>query len=263
MTGDVPAARGAEADVVVVVPVHRNADTLVPLFARLRSALDPVTGGAWRLRLVLDACPEGSAIVARRLAALDPRVAVTELDVNVGQNAALALGLLAEEAGQRWVVMDADLQDPPEAVPALLEELDRGAVDGVFGGRRGDYEPPLRRATGTLHRWVMRRLTGLPADAGAFFAMDAALRAAVLDAVVERDAPSVVAAAGRSGLALASTPVTRAVRAAGTSSWTHRARARQARRTLAWAFRDRLRHDAARCVQRAGGAVASARRVVT
>ena len=91
--------------------------------------------------------------MARALAAADPRIAVTVLAVNVGQHAALATGLAAEPAADAWVCLDADLQDPPEAVPLLLDRLARGDVGG--GVRR-----PARGATSPGAAAHRRRCTG-------------------------------------------------------------------------------------------------------
>jgi polyisoprenyl-phosphate glycosyltransferase len=221
--------------VAVVVPVYGNAETLRPLAARLGAAL---AGHDWRLRLVVDASPDDSAAVAAGLAAVDPRIAVTVLTVNVGQHRALATGLAAEADADVWVCLDADLQDPPEAVPLLLARLARGDVAAVFAGRRGRYESPVRRLTGTVHRAVAARLTGLPADAGAFLAMDAQVRDAVVSAVGE-GAPSVVLAVARAGRPVTSVPVARDRRPEGRSAWTGRSRVRQSVRSLAWAVRAR------------------------
>lgn len=219
--------------VAVVTPAYRNQDTLPELARRLAAALDGRPGG-WRLRIVVDGSPDGSLAVARRLAAADPRIAVTALDRNCGQNPALARGLAdEEEAASAWVCLDADLQDPPEAVPRLLERLARGDVEAVFAGRRGNYESRARRLTGDLHRAVLGRVTGLPADAGAFVAMGPGVRRAVLDL----GGPSIVAAIGASGGAVASVPVARDRRPSGRSAWTAAGRARQSARTLAWAAR--------------------------
>ena len=224
--------------VAVVVPVYRNADTLEPLTARLTAALGDRD---WRLRLVVDACPEGSAAVAERLAADQPRVAATVLPTNGGQHAALARGLADEPEADAWVCLDADLQDPPEAVPLLLDRLATGDVSAVFAGRRGAYESALRRATGTVHRRLAAGLTGLPPDAGAFVAMDRAVRTAVVTEVLAGRAPSVVLAVARAGRPVTSVPVVRDVRPTGSSAWTGRARLRQSARSLAWALRSRLR----------------------
>jgi glycosyltransferase involved in cell wall biosynthesis len=219
--------------VAVVVPVYGNEATLEPLVARLAAAL---SGHDWTLRLVVDASPDGSAAVARRLAD-DPRVVAQLLDRNVGQHRALAVGLAAARDAEAWVCLDADLQDPPEAVPALLDRLAVGDVAAVFAGRRGSYETSLRLLTGRLHRLLMARLTGLPADAGAFLALDARAR----EAVLRLQAPSLVAAIGAARLPADSVPVERAARELGRSAWTPRARLRQSAQTLAWTLRHRRR----------------------
>ena len=220
----------------VVVPVYGNAATLDSLAERLGKAM---AGRDWRLRLVIDASPDDSVAVASALAAAERRIAVTGLTVNVGQHVALAEGLAAEPRADAWVCLDADLQDPPEAVPLLLDRLAVGDVGAVFAGRRGTYESRMRGLTGTLHRWVAARLTGLPADAGAFVAMDRTVRSAVLTAVSEDGAPSVVLGVARAGVPVTSVPVVRARRSAGRSAWTGRARLRQSARSLSWALRRR------------------------
>jgi glycosyltransferase involved in cell wall biosynthesis len=222
--------------VAVVVPVYGNAPTLRPLSERLAAAL---TGRDWRLRLVVDASPDDSSAAAGALAAEDRRIAVTDLTVNVGQHRALAHGLAAEADADVWVCLDADLQDPPEAVPLLLDRLAGGDVSAVFAGRRGRYESLLRRLTGDVHRWAVARLTGLPPDAGAFLAMDVRVRDAVVRAVRDEGAPSVVLAVVRAGRPVTSVPVARDVRTEGRSAWTARARLRQSLRSLAWAVRSR------------------------
>ncbi|MDT0278048.1 glycosyltransferase [Blastococcus goldschmidtiae] len=222
--------------IAVVVPVYGNAATLDPLARRVAAALE---GRDWRLRLVIDASPDDSAAVAGALAARDRRISVSGLTVNGGQHAAIAHGLAAEPDADVWACLDADLQDPPEALPLLLDRLARGDVSAVFAGRRGRYESAARRLTGGLHRWVAARLTGLPADAGAFLAMDPAVREAVVTAVRDEGAPSVVLAVARAGRPAVSVPVERDLRTEGRSAWTGRARLRQSLRSLSWALRFR------------------------
>jgi glycosyltransferase involved in cell wall biosynthesis len=225
-------------NVAAVVPVYANAPTLPELAARLAVALGD---HQWRLRLVVDASPDTSLAVAERLASAHPRVSVTSLTTNVGQHRALARGLAAEGRADAWVCLDADLQDPPEAVPVLLERLARGDVGAVFAGRRGAYESPGRLLTGALHRAVLARLAGLPPDAGAFVAMNRLAR----DAVVALAAPSVVVAIGASGVRTVAVPVERAVRPSGRSAWTARARLGQSARSLVWAASHRCTRTSA------------------
>jgi glycosyltransferase involved in cell wall biosynthesis len=220
------------ARVAVVTPVYRNESTLEELRDRLALALD----GAevpWSLRFVVDASPDGSLSVASGLAAGDRRLSVTALGANVGQNTALLRGLAAETQADVWVCLDADLQDPPEAVPALLQRLGQGGVGVVFAGRRGAYESRGRLLTGRVHRAALGRLTGVPVDAGAFLAMDRRSR----DALLALRPPSVVAGVGAAGIRSASIPVVRHPRPCGRSAWSASARLRQSGRTLVWAWR--------------------------
>jgi undecaprenyl-phosphate 4-deoxy-4-formamido-L-arabinose transferase len=156
----------------------------------------------------------------------------------VGQHRALTRGLADEpsdSAASSWVCLDADLQDPPEAVPTLLDRLAAGDVGAVFAGRRGCYQGWVRSATGRLHRRVLGRIGGLPPDAGAFVALGPVAR----EAVVALRSPSIVAAVGASGVPVASVPVVRSTRPSGRSAWTAPARLAQSGRTLAWAIRAR------------------------
>ena len=218
--------------VAVVTPVYGNAPTLADVAGGIAAALHD---RPWTLRFVVDASPDDSLVVATALAAADAHLSVTALARNVGQNRALLAGLAAEEDAGAWVCLDADLQDPPEAVPLLLDRLAEGDVGAVFAGRRGAYEGPARRLTGTVHRAAMARLTGLPADAGAFVAMDGATRRALL----AMSPPGMVAGIGAAGVRCASVPVVRAARPSGRSAWTATARLRQSAQSLVWAWRAR------------------------
>src|ERR1700754_273711 len=116
--------------VATIAPVYRNAATLAELHARIALAL---ADRPWSLRLVDDACPDGSGAVADALAAEDVRVHATHLPRNGGQHAALVAGLRAESHADAWVLLDADLQDPPESIPHLLAGL--GDIARVVAGR--------------------------------------------------------------------------------------------------------------------------------
>ncbi len=218
-------------NVAVVTPVYRNASTLEELSRRLGAALD---AHSWTLRFVIDASPDASLAVAEGLAAADARLRVTALARNAGQNRALLAGLAEPAQGaSAWVCLDADLQDPPEALPALLGRLARGDAGVVFAGRRGAYESRVRLFTGAVHRAALARLTGLPPDAGAFLAMDRPSR----DRLLALDPPGIVAGVGAAGLRCESLPVERAARPSGTSAWTAQGRVGQSARSLAWAWR--------------------------
>lgn len=222
------------SELSVVVPVHGNAATLPELHRRIRAA-----AGSLRLQLVLvdDASPDRSRQAIAGLAERDPGVEPVLLERNVGQHAAVIEGL-RRARGTSTVVLDADLQDPPEAIPELLGAAG-GGVDVVFAGRRGRYESRLRLLTSRLFKRTLAVATGVPPDAGMFFVAN---RSAV-DALLRMNGapPFVVAMIGRAGLRTRSIPVERQP-ARGASSYTAAMRVRSAMRGLRWSIR-RVRED--------------------
>lgn len=230
----------------VVLPVYGNALNLRPLHARLTAALAalpamaPTIGTAWALIFVDDACPFGSGAVLHELAAADPCVTVISLPQNVGQHRAILAGLRAAR-GTWTVIMDADLQDPPEAIGALLHAAETGPVNAVFAGRRGRYESWPKLLTSRLFKAVQSLAAGVPRDAGLFVLIDARLRSRLLAMAAEPlmvgVPPSIVAMIGCAGLPLRSIPITREARTAGESTYTPVLRMRSARRAIGWALR--------------------------
>ena len=222
--------------VTVVVPVHRNADTLARLHRRIVTALSDRPGG-FEVIYVDDACPEQSGPVLDELAERDSRVRVIHLPDNVGQHRAILVGMGAA-TGSVVVSIDADLQDPPEAIPLLLARLDDG-FDTVFAGRHGQYhESASRRLTSRFFKSVQSRVIGLPADASSYVA----LRRSVVDRLCAMPAgpQTMVAMIGFAGRSVTSVPVERAPRPVGTSAFSFRQRLSLAVGTLVWAARMRL-----------------------
>jgi glycosyltransferase involved in cell wall biosynthesis len=213
----------------VVVPVYRNAGMLRLLHERIRAVLAPEWESS-ELIFVIDASPDDSEKVARQIARADCRVRVLPLGNNAGQNAAILAGL-REATGGRTVVMDADLQDPPEAIPLLLERLEKG-LDVVFAGRRGRYESAFRLLTSRLWKYVLHLASGrrVPPDAGLFLAMNQAARD-YLRRCSDRE-PYIIGMLGRSSLLMQSVPVERQRREQGSSAYSSGMRLRLAWRGL-------------------------------
>jgi glycosyltransferase involved in cell wall biosynthesis len=217
------------AAVSVVVPVHGNAAFLPELHRRLS---DSIAGELLEILFVDDASPDDSLAVMRRLAEADSRIRTVALPRNRGQHEAVLCGM--RRAQGQWVVsLDADLQDPPEAIPALLEEGRRGP-DVVFAGRRGRYESLPRLASSRAFKRTLAAASGVPRDAGMFFAANRTAVARVL--ALSGPPPFVVAMFGRCGLQLTSVPVMRAS-SNGRSAYSLHGRLRSAMRGLRWALR--------------------------
>jgi 2-polyprenyl-3-methyl-5-hydroxy-6-metoxy-1,4-benzoquinol methylase len=154
--------------VSVVVPVYRNGATLAELHRRLAVSVDAQT---WELVLVDDHSPDDSVAVATALRDAHAEVKLIALPTRQGQHGAAFEGLRAAR-GDVTVVLDADLQDPPEATTTLLSRIAAGA-DAVFAGRRGAYETRGKLLTSRAMKRTLHTITGrrLPIDAGMYFAI--------------------------------------------------------------------------------------------
>jgi glycosyltransferase involved in cell wall biosynthesis len=222
-------AASQDLHVSVVVPVYRNAETLPELYRRLRRTLE-VQQLSFEMLFVDDACPVGSLAVLESLARSDSRVTVLALAENVGQHRAVLAGL-AYARGDWAVVMDADLQDPPEAIPPLLAKGQEGFA-AVFAGRRGWYESPMRLLTSRVSKGLLHLLTGIPADAGIFVAMNRVMVTRLL--TLGGPHPMIVAMIGCAGLPMVSIPVVRARRPTGSSAYNSWGRLKSGWRAIAW-----------------------------
>jgi len=199
--------------VSIVVPMYRTAATAIELHRRLSDAVD----GWDRAEFIYvdDACDDGSAEAISSLKTLDPRVVAVRHTSNRGQHQAIRSGL-RHTTGESVVVLDADLQDPPEAIPALLSYLHASDFDAVFAGRTGQYEGRIRLATGRLFKCLLARVAQTPIDAGGYVAMK---RLMVDDLLAQsRKSPYLLADVAATGRPITSIPVVRQERAVGNSA---------------------------------------------
>ena len=143
-----------EPFVSVVVPVFNEAAVLPMLLPRLRASLDGLPGGG-EICFVNDGSDDGSAAYLESESRADPRIKVIDLSRNFGHSIAITAGL-DHARGDAVVVMDCDLQDPPELIPELVAEYRRG-FDVVHARRRTRRgESPFKRLTARLFYWTMR-----------------------------------------------------------------------------------------------------------
>jgi polyisoprenyl-phosphate glycosyltransferase len=211
----------------VVVPVFRSAATLHDLLERLRKSL---RDDAFEVVFVDDHSPDESATIIAGLARTDSRIRLVQHDGNHGQNSAVLSGFDASR-GDVIAVIDADLQDPPEALPDLLRHKNETGSEVVFAARRGEYAGLLRMITSRLYKRLLCRITGLPEGAGLFMVLDRDVAKRVL---AMAPMPSVVAAVGVLRVTATSLPVARACRREGASSYSFFNRLSLAARTLRW-----------------------------
>jgi polyisoprenyl-phosphate glycosyltransferase len=151
----------------VVAPVFNESGTLAELHRRLTLTLTGLD--AYEIVLVDDGSSDGSWDLLLELAARDSRLRLLRLSRNFGHQAALSAGMDAAR-GDAIVLMDADLQDPPEVIPQLVAKW-RDGFDVVYAVRSDrEGEPRLRLASISLFYRLLHRITptSIPENAGDF-----------------------------------------------------------------------------------------------
>jgi undecaprenyl-phosphate 4-deoxy-4-formamido-L-arabinose transferase len=182
-----PAPRTAAVpSISVVVPVFNGEATIATLVHRSRAVLEEL-GGPWEIVLVNDGSEDRSWETITSLAAEDRRVRGIELLRNYGQHSALLAGIRAA-SGEVIVTIDDDLQNPPEEMPKLLEELEEGRFDVVYG-------VPIEKQHGRLRnfaaRLVARAILRIGGDSAAMVSAYRAFRADLRIAFADYRGPDV------------------------------------------------------------------------
>lgn len=154
----------------VVVPVYNEQETLAALHAQVDQVFAEVPHDL-ELLLVDDGSWDDSTRLIRELVARDRRVVGMRLSRNFGHEAAIEAGIRAAR-GDAVIVMDADLQDSPDALPRLIHEWEGGA-DVAYAVRRDRKEGPIQRLLFSGFYRAARRMMSidLPRDAGPFCLM--------------------------------------------------------------------------------------------
>jgi glycosyltransferase involved in cell wall biosynthesis len=164
--------RKVPASLSVVVPCYNEASNLPALHRRLSAVLSAIPAPR-EILFVDDGSTDGTRSAIEALAAEDPSVKFLSFSRNFGHEAASTAGLDAA-GGEAVVLIDADLQDPPELIPALLSKWAEG-YDVVYAVRRSrDGESLLKRGTSHLFYRLVNVLSAqpLPVDTGDFRLVD-------------------------------------------------------------------------------------------
>lgn len=156
----------------IVVPIFNEGETIPEMHRRMAAVLDSLDGPS-ELVLVNDGSRDNSLELLRDLAKRDPRVKVISFSRNFGHQMAITAGI-DHAGGDAVVVIDADLQDPPEVIRDLVEAWKGGAelVYAQRAGRKG--ETIFKKFTASFFYRLITSMTDLkiPVDTGDFRLMD-------------------------------------------------------------------------------------------
>jgi dolichol-phosphate mannosyltransferase len=169
--GYVPSEMSAPA-ISIVAPVYNESETLPALFPRVKKVMES-TGLSWELVLVDDGSSDGSTEMIRQLGQEDPRVRPVIFARNFGHQIAVTAGL-DYSRGDAVVIIDADLQDPPEVILEMIERWKEGyeVVYAIRSEREG--ESWFKLFTASLFYRLIYRITDvdIPLDTGDFRLLD-------------------------------------------------------------------------------------------
>lgn len=156
----------------LIIPVYNEEATLPELYRRVQAVMDQMDGEV-ELILINDGSRDRSLDLIRELHGIDPRVCYLNFARNFGHQIAVTAGLNFAR-GKAVITLDADLQDPPELIPEMVQQWHKG-YQVVYAQRiRRSREGWFKRFTAYLFYRILKRLADvdIPTDTGDFCLMD-------------------------------------------------------------------------------------------
>jgi len=148
-----------ESVISVVIPVFNEEDNLTALIGRLQPVMRSL-GRPYEIVMIDDGSRDGSLAILKDLVRDNQELQVVELTRNYGQHAAIMAGF-SHVRGDIVITLDADLQNPPEEIPRLVAEMEKGGYDVVGTIRRRRQDSAFRLGASRLINIVARRITGV------------------------------------------------------------------------------------------------------
>ena len=159
--------------VSIIIPCHNEQGNIASLYRALATLMDSESGYEWEIIIVNDGSTDNTLLEVKQLRAADSRVCYIDLSRNFGKENAMLAGF-DHATGHCAVVMDADLQDPPEVVSQMLRAWEEG-YDDIFARRtdRGKESIVRKTLTRQYYRLLQRiaKIDVLP-DVGDFRLLD-------------------------------------------------------------------------------------------
>lgn len=159
--------------ITILIPCYNEEKSLDILYERLRKLIDYLSAYQFKVLLVNDGSVDHTLDKMQQLHAKDSMVSYLSLSRNFGKEIAMLAGLDYAE-GDAVIIMDADLQDPPELIPQMIREWENG-YDDVYARRRSRAgETWFKKATAHWYYRILQKFADIdiPADVGDFRLLD-------------------------------------------------------------------------------------------
>jgi glycosyltransferase involved in cell wall biosynthesis len=144
-------------DFSVVIPVYNEEENILELYRRLTAQMEKL--GTYEIIMVDDGSTDMSWGFIKELHEKDSRLKGLSFSRNFGHHIAITAGL-DHAKGEKVILMDGDLQDPPEEIPKLYEKFNEG-YDLIYGIREKRQDNILKKITSYLFWWILRRFSGV------------------------------------------------------------------------------------------------------
>lgn len=207
--------------IALLVPMYNEQEVLPLFWEKTQSVLSTIKEVAFEYVFVNDGSKDNTLTLLKDLASKNASVKVITLSRNFGKEAALTAGLLEAAKADALIVLDADLQDPPELISSFVEKFKEG-YDTVYASRQNrDTDSFFKRTTAAAFYRVYNILAErpIPADAGDCRLISSRVAQAVL-ALPERER-FMKGLFSWVGFKTASVPYVRPERAAGETKWNY------------------------------------------
>lgn len=146
--------------VSILIPFYNEQDVLPSLFERLQAMIDSNDNYQWEVMLINDGSTDNSLCMVKQMRLRDKRFRYVDLSRNFGKETAMLAGF-DNVTGDCMVIMDADLQHPPEVIPQMLKLWEEG-YDDIYGKRNNrGKEPWLRRKLSLLYYKLLQKTTNV------------------------------------------------------------------------------------------------------
>lgn len=140
----------------LIIPVYNEEENLHPLYEEIKNSLTTCVQD-WEIVFIDDGSTDSSLEIIEALAAEDPRIRFLAFARNCGQSAAFAAGFKYAQ-GQTLITMDADLQNDPADIPAMLKAYDQD-MDMVIGWRVQRQDSTAKRYASRLANWIRNKIS--------------------------------------------------------------------------------------------------------
>ena len=157
-------------ELTITIPIYNEEENIPELYGRLTAVMEGLCSSkgyspdSYEVIMVDDGSSDHSWQLIKGLHEKDRRVKGISFSRNFGHHIAISAGL-DHARGEAVVLMDGDLQDPPEEIPKLYAKFQEG-YDLVYGIRRERKDPVLKKATSFLFWWTLRRFSGVDIPRG-------------------------------------------------------------------------------------------------